>query len=61
MHLNANTKKSDEFNLCERLLLSFIAVALTDRFDSPMFINSITSSVHRTETMLASGTASPCT
>lgn len=47
-------------DLCERLLLSFIAVALTDLFDNPMFISSITSSVDLTVCMLASGTASPC-
>lgn len=46
-------------NLWERLLLSFIAVALLALFFSPMSIRSITSWVNFTGNMLASGTAKP--
>lgn len=46
-------------NLCDRLLLSFKAVAPTALFIRPIFINSKTFAVDLTGCMLASGTAKP--
>lgn len=47
-------------NLCERLLLSFKAVALTALLLNPICISSITSEGDLTGCKLASGTANPC-
>lgn len=53
--------KSDSIrdDLCDRLLLSFKAVAPTALFIRPIFINSKTFAVDLTGCMLASGTANP--